>query len=334
MQRLVGALALLAIVVMGAIALASGPISQFMNLTSRAPVLVLALTLGPALILPALSGSLQGWQDFQGMSIAGLIGPVMRLTAGVGLVWLGFGVSGALGGFLVAGLAAAGFTAFLLARRLIDVPPQPSAVTLKELIQFSLQVALATLAFAALTNTDVVFARHFFPAEQAGHYSAAATLGKIVLFLPGPVATLMFPKASARHAAGASRTSMLRKSALATLGLSLVVVAIFVVWPVGITRLLYGSEYTEAGQWLSLYGLAMIGTALVNLLMFHYLAAREARFVGIMLCFAVGQVLLLAFAPANPLAYIAVVAGSAGGILLVAEAWLGGLRKGDVSRSV
>ncbi|MEK9164993.1 MAG: oligosaccharide flippase family protein, partial [Chloroflexota bacterium] len=295
---------------------------------------VLALTLGPALILPALSGSLQGWQDFQGMSIAGLIGPVMRLTAGAGLVWLGFGVSGALGGFLVAGLAAAGFTAFLLARRLIDVPPQPPAVTLKELIQFSLQVAVAALAFAALTNTDVVFARHFFPAEQAGHYSAAATLGKIVLFLPGPVATLMFPKASARHAARASRTSMLRKSALATLGLSLVVVAIFVVWPVGITRLLYGSEYTEAGQWLSLYGLAMIGTALVNLLMFHYLAAREARFVGIMLCFAVGQVLLLAFAPANPLTYIAVVAGSAWGILLVAEAWLGGLRKGDVSRSV
>lgn len=327
LQRFVAALGVFAIVVMGAVALASGQLSQFMHLTSRAPVLVLALTLGPALILPALGGSLQGWQDFQGMSIAGLIGAALRLTAGAGLVWLGFGVSGALGGLLVSGLAGVGFTAFLLARRLIGVPPQPSTITLKELVQVASQVGLATLAFTVLTNADVVFARHFFPAEQAGQYSAAATLGKIVLFLPGPVATLMFPKASARHAAGISLTSMLRKSALATLGLSLAVVAIFVVWPAGVVRLLYGNEYTQAGQWLSLYGLATIGTALVNLLMFHYLAAREVRFIGLMLCFAGAQLVLLAFAPGSPLAYIAIVAGSTWGIVLVAEAWLGGLRE-------
>jgi len=326
LQRIAGGLAVLAVLVVGGMALASGQLSQFMHLLSPVPVVVLALAVGPALLLPALTGVLQGWQDFRGMSLAGLLGSAARLAAGVGFVWLGFGVSGAMAGFVAAGLAPAGLALFLLGRRL-NVPPQPAAITREELMRFSLQVALASLGFAALTNADVVFARRFFAPEQAGYYSAAATLGKIVLFLPGPVAMLMFPKSSARHAAGESRGSMIRKSALGTLGLSLAVVGVLAIWPAGIVKLLFGADFAQAGQWVGLYGVAMTGTALVNLFMAHYLAAHDHRFVLVLLGFVAAQLVCLTLLPHTPLVYILVVAGSSWGALLAAEAWLGGLRE-------
>ncbi len=323
MRQMVAGLALLSGLIVAGIALASRAIGELMRLPSPLPVVILALAIGPVLILPSLTGGLQGWQDFRGMSLSALVAGAVRLAIGVGLVWIGLGVSGAIGGFFISGLVTVGLSWFLLTRRL-RVPSEPLTVKLGALLRFSVQAALATLAFTLLTSIDVVFARRLFLPEQAGYYSAAATLGKVVLYLPGPVAMLMFPKSSARHALGLSRAAMLRKSALVTLGLSLGVTAIFFAWPPDIIRFLFGPEFAPAGQWLGTYGLAMSGAALVNLLMFHYLAAHDWRFVSIMLGFVVAQVVALTLSAPAPLFYIIVVAASNWGIVLASKVWLGG----------
>jgi len=43
---------------------------------------------------------------------------------------------------------------------------------------------------------------HFFSAGQAGIYNAAATLGKVVIFLPMAVSFVMLPKVAKNHALG------------------------------------------------------------------------------------------------------------------------------------
>jgi O-antigen/teichoic acid export membrane protein len=191
----------------------------------------------------------------------------------------------------------------------------------------ALQAAAGTAAFTILTSMDVIFARRIFPAELAGLYSAAATLGKIVLVLPEPVAVLMLPKSSARHASGASRFPILLKSVLATLILSLTVTVAMALWPGGILNLLYGPAFTPAAGWLALYGIASTGSALTFVLMMHYLAAHDGRFVLILIVFALGQSLALNYLPLGPLGYILTLALSAWGIILVAVLGLEGLRK-------
>jgi O-antigen/teichoic acid export membrane protein len=43
-------------------------------------------------------------------------------------------------------------------------------------------------------NADLVLAKHFFPAEEAGRYAVVAMVGRIILFLPQPIVMAMFPK--------------------------------------------------------------------------------------------------------------------------------------------
>ena len=60
---------------------------------------------------------------------------------------------------------------------------------------------VGSLAFASLTNVDILLAAYFLP-ETAGVYAAAALVGKVVLFLPSALVTVLLPKAASRAAAG------------------------------------------------------------------------------------------------------------------------------------
>ena len=47
-----------------------------------------------------------------------------------------------------------------------------------------------------LTNIDLILVKHFFTPIEAGYYSIAQMVGKIILILPIPIVTVMFPKLS------------------------------------------------------------------------------------------------------------------------------------------
>ena len=42
-------------------------------------------------------------------------------------------------------------------------------------------------------NIDVILVKHYFSADEAGHYAALSQLGKIIIFGTGAIASVMFP---------------------------------------------------------------------------------------------------------------------------------------------
>ena len=64
--------------------------------------------------------------------------------------------------------------------------------------------SLAFIAFAVISNLDMLLAKLFLPSDEVGLYAALSTIGKVVMFLPGAIAVVMVPERSARpaHAAG------------------------------------------------------------------------------------------------------------------------------------
>src|SRR6185312_10178444 len=60
--------------------------------------------------------------------------------------------------------------------------------------------SLAFVAFAVISNLDILLAKLYLSSEEVGIYAALSTIGKVVMFLPGAVAVVMVPNAArARH---------------------------------------------------------------------------------------------------------------------------------------
>ena len=95
----------------------------FLHLDSAVPVLWLALALAPTPLLFAVQGLLQGRERFGALAAVMVAGAAVKLAAGLALVALGFGVSGAM-----AGVAAGGLLASLAGLRLA-APGSPAART-------------------------------------------------------------------------------------------------------------------------------------------------------------------------------------------------------------
>ncbi|HSO53079.1 MAG TPA: hypothetical protein VL330_10075, partial [Actinomycetes bacterium] len=96
----------------------------FLHLDSAVPVLWLALALAPTPLLFAVQGLLQGRERFGALAAVMVAGAAVKLAAGLAMVALGFGVSGAM-----AGVAAGGVLAALAGLRLA-APGRPGAARL------------------------------------------------------------------------------------------------------------------------------------------------------------------------------------------------------------
>ena len=137
------------------------------------------------------------------------------------------------------------------------------------------QYALWALT-AWLINGDAVYARLRLPADEAGAYALAFTLGRQPLYAVAPLTMVLLPVTLASHPAeqrGRLR-AILVVSALLTLG----TVALLMPFPAEIVRLLTGDEAN--GDPLLIRGYALIGSlaaAATLLLTFAFALGRSPR---------------------------------------------------------
>ena len=91
-----------------------------------------------------------------------------------------------------------------------------TAIEAKEIWRFTVPATVAMLGYTIITQVDIILATSLLVKEQPTtmRYSS---LAKIILFLPGAVSTVMFPKLSKAHAIrsrGGDESSRILKTAL------------------------------------------------------------------------------------------------------------------------
>ncbi|MDO8515464.1 MAG: hypothetical protein Q7S14_03110 [bacterium] len=111
----------------------------------------------------------------------------------------------------------------------------------------------AALGLTAFFTVDVILARHFLPAFEAGEYAVIATVGKIVYYAAGPIITVMFPIISSRMSSGTSYRLPLLGSLVISLGVGCVVVIAFYLFSGLIMGTLFGTKYLGAASFLAPY---------------------------------------------------------------------------------
>jgi O-antigen/teichoic acid export membrane protein len=242
----------------------------------KAPSVIPVYLLGALLFftcLPTINNAfLQGLQRFIWLSSSSLFGVLLRIIFSAVLVWLGYGVAGALCGTIFAVIAGWLITYGALHRPLAegrDLPFQAEYLSIKP----AMPVLAANVALTAMTQLDIVMVNYLCTAHDAGLYSAASILGKAVMLLPSCIVMALFPMVSENNARGQGSGHLLLQAVGLTALLSSAGAVFYFLFGEEIIALLYGQNYRGAGEVLKYYGFAILPMALV-LVAEHFLIAK------------------------------------------------------------
>lgn len=273
------------------VTIGSKHISSFLQIPSRMPVTIVGIIIGLSIISPVLLGGLLGLQKFRLLGLGMVTGGGLKLALGILFVSFGFKVMGALCGFAIATLVIL-VLSFLFLNKVFSYPGN-EPIDFSEVYRYFYPVALVTLCYMVLTNADIILVKHFFKPLEAGYYSIAQMVGKIILFLPGAVVIVMFPKASDLHARNEDTTHLIKKSLTLTGLLSGTAALICFIYPSLIIRLLSGKIYLECIPLARLFAVSMTFFAMVSVFLFYHLSIGNLRFIYPFAICAVLQVILI-----------------------------------------
>jgi O-antigen/teichoic acid export membrane protein len=238
------------------------------------------VTLGVILLslwVPLFWGVLQGQQNFLWFGFSMIASGVGRF-GGAALLVLGFGcyAAGMMTGALL-GLVAALGVGVWQTRRLWSGHALP--FDWRKLLSQVIPLMLGFGAFQFLLTADTMFVKSYFPGDDTAPYVGAGTMSRALMWLVGPLATVMFPKL-VHSAAKGEKSNLMGMVLLGTAVLAAGGVGGLMVLGPWVTRLVYNQSYVEiATTVLPWYAGAMVPLTLANVLLSNLLAHSQFRVV-------------------------------------------------------
>jgi O-antigen/teichoic acid export membrane protein len=207
----------------------------------------------------------------------------------------------ALGGFL--SFIFSSFLAFILS--LFQLPRwvlkmkrreykelKPS-IKLKDIYSYFLPVSIGLVAYTLFTNSDVILVKHFFSETQAGIYSIAQTVGKIILFLPAAITVVLFPVAVQRKTLNKETRPLLKRSLLFVSVLCTVAFLFAFSFPKFVLRVVSGQVIPECILLVRLIIFPMSLFSFCYIFIFYNLSVRNVRFVVSIFALSLVQIALI-----------------------------------------
>ncbi|MEK9151276.1 MAG: hypothetical protein AAB547_01450 [Patescibacteria group bacterium] len=233
-------------------------------------------------------GILSGWQRFGTVNRAGIIGSAAKLLLGVVLAWFGFGLDG-----IIFGLAVAGIIGYFISVRGLrflthgqkDIPVASSEKA-KEPFDFSsvrgyvATAFIGTLGLVVLGNVDIVLAKHSLDPELAGAYGALAVVAKVIFFVTGVMAAVLFAMSSESVEKNKSQPRNFSVFWMAfglTVLAAAVAVIVYFLAPNFVMGIFFGDKYLSVAPYLGWFGLAAGLYAVVNLMLQQLLSMHSIR---------------------------------------------------------
>ena len=256
-----------------------GFLELYIKNISEPQAILLGLLFSVNVFFTVNNSFLQGLQFFGLQSVTHVLFAIGKLIFGIIFIVVGFGVLGGLIGVTLAtGLSAMLSCFFLLTAfkgERSECPPSVPSVT--SINSGSLSILIMSIAFALLTQFDMILVNWLYTPEQAGMYAAASVLGKAVLYIPSGLVIALFPIIVEGSVSQRNTTHILKLALLTTFTMCSFLAIIYLLYGDTLISLVYGQAYVGAGNLLRWYGLAMLPLALIIILE-HYLIAHGRAF--------------------------------------------------------
>ena len=274
-------LGIFSIIILIMLIVASRSFAAYLNIGNSNYLIMVGLLIAASILMAVPSAFLQGAQLFIPLAFIGALAAFLKLLVGIGLIYLGLSVSGGLWGFIVCPLILIAGGTFVIIRYFARHHPEdPGEVSFSmiPIYKYFIPTGLILGSFWALTNMDVLLVGHFYPAK-AGVYSVAQMVGLIVLFLPGAVPLVVFPKVAAAQAQDIPSLHILKKGLIAVALFCVFGVLICGLVPGLVLKILTGKTNPESVQLVIWFALAMSFYALAMLVIFYHLAVHNTKIV-------------------------------------------------------
>jgi O-antigen/teichoic acid export membrane protein len=258
-------------------------IKPALGLQAIGPAIALAPLLMLSFAIPVAFGVLQGMERFITLGALLLVVAISRIVIGVPWTLAGGGAGGPLFGQAIGCLLAIGATGLLLRGHLLGRGSGAARAGLRRRPdRRSVAAGAVFVAFALISNLDVLLAKILLSAHAAGEYAALVTIEKIVIFLPGAVAIVMVPNAAKARLADDSARRVLRIAALLVIGATLLVVVPAIVAPHLLLQLMFGHKYVNAAAGVPPIACAGAGLALLYLLVVYTVAIQDRGWIWLL----------------------------------------------------
>lgn len=233
----------------------------------------LSLVFAVVVVFAVLSvdrGVVQGLLAFRVHNVNIVLEALARWTF-VLLVFLGWRSAGAgIASYLAAMIVAEAMLALWCQRRWIA---SDAEVNWKEVRRVTMPLAVLMIAIATMQNVDMLVVKHYFTPVESGAYGAATALVRAIGIVFVPLYVMLTPILTALHESGRPVHGATLRFGAIFLGLSIVPVIVFALWPEAIVTALYGPAFRAAapllaplaGVAIAMYVSVMFAQALITL---------------------------------------------------------------------
>src|SRR4051795_7316376 len=244
------------------------------------------------LILSVQRGALQGLQRYKLVGFSLIGEAMMRLIAGLVLVGLGMGVTGAFLGTAVSiGCVAAALTVPLL--RAAGPRHEHHESRLRALIGRAWAPIAALALIAVLQNIDVIVVKHIANKDDAGAYAAAAVIAKGVIWVAVGLGLYLLPEAARRTRMGEDARPVLVRTLTLVGIVALPAVLLYIVAAEPVLTAVFGPAYASGAGALPVLAVAMTLLACAYLSVQYLLALERANFLWALGVAAIAEPLVL-----------------------------------------
>lgn len=311
-------LLLIAVVLIVLVVFNIKPLQNFLLIEKSAHLYLLLIILLIAFPQAVNNAYLQGLQYFKWLSVSGVLATLLKIIITVILIYFGLGVAGALGGVIFSTFIILILT-YVVLRPSLSKNNASISNTTHLLFKSAMPVLLANVAFAVMTQIDMVLVKYYFSEQEVGIYAAASILGKAVMYLPGGIAMALFPIVAENHASGKSSAHLMFQAVGVTALLSLTGALFYYFFADSIIVLLYGNDYKEAANVLKYFGFAILPMALIMVAEHFLIAMGRVLFAYLFMVVAPLQLIAIYYYHDTLLDIVAVL--SISGIILVVSGY-------------
>lgn len=218
---------------------------------------------------------LQAKLSFKYISFIGIFSSLLKLIAGGALVFFGYGVTGALWGFLLSFL-----TSYLLSliplRNFFRRNTYRSHTDMLKLFSYGGPATLALIGMTLFITTDIMLVKHFFSSKEAGLYAGLSLIGRVIYFFSAPIGLVMFPLIVHKHAKEEDFKHIFKLSLSIVFLLSVSVSIFYFLFPTFVIRFfLKKEEYLAITPFVGLFGGFITIYSLVAILTNFYLSIKK-----------------------------------------------------------
>ncbi|HKU68486.1 MAG TPA: oligosaccharide flippase family protein [Candidatus Baltobacteraceae bacterium] len=267
-----------------------GEVAAFLRIANDPAIPLCIGILALSLITPSVRAILQGEQDFIRYSISVVLENFLKVLLAVALVYAGFGVIGALSGWLLGTFAALAYTVWAVFKKHGSAADASISLGLdvQRLVRTTMGVGFAGAFVVVFSSIDVLLVKHYFTPHEAGLYAAVNLTGKVVLFVAAFVPSVLLPKAAAKHERGEAPTVLLLQAVAVTSVMCGAALVMFGSAPGLVVRILAGADFAAAAPYVLQYDAAMALLAVVTLLVNYRIAIHNFQFLypfgGVLAC--------------------------------------------------